>query len=256
VERRDRTIYFSALRNGDDENFFGSVISSSAIDQRLTLKNVVQSAKESAIIEVSVQGVTNLTHQVSLSLNGTQIEQLSFNGQTKGQERIEVPQSLLREGENVVALQSINGPADISLVDSIRITYQHSYRAENDTRQYTTRPGETTTVSGFSSREVRVFDVTDESNVQELGVSIEELKDGYSATVTAASDEIKGVGSGERKLLALAEHKAVQALDSGTLVRNTPVKIHNSLNLRGPRASQNHRFLWRLQLPWRSQAGK
>ncbi len=227
VERRDRTIYFSALRNGDEENFFGAVISSSPVDQRLTLNNLGQSARESAIIEVSVQGVTNLAHQVSLALNGSQIGQLSFNGQSKGQQKIEVPQAQLREGENIVTLQSINGPSDISLVDSIRITYQHSYRAENDSLGLTARPGETATVSGFSSKDVRVFDVTDDRDVQELAVSVDELKDGYAATVTAPSAGIKGVGSGERKLLVLTEHKALQA---PSLTANTPSQLRDASN--------------------------
>lgn len=42
VERRDRTIYFSALRNGDDENFFGAVVTGNPVDQPLTLSNLSQ----------------------------------------------------------------------------------------------------------------------------------------------------------------------------------------------------------------------
>lgn len=40
VERKDRTIYFSGLRNGDRENFFGPVISTVPVDQTLTLSHL------------------------------------------------------------------------------------------------------------------------------------------------------------------------------------------------------------------------
>src|SRR5215831_8776072 len=35
VERRDRTLYFSALRNGEKENFFGAVIASNPVEQHV-----------------------------------------------------------------------------------------------------------------------------------------------------------------------------------------------------------------------------
>jgi hypothetical protein len=126
VERLDRAIYFSALRNGDEENFFGAIVTGNAVDQSLTLNNLAPAARENAIIEVSLQGVTNLSHQVSVSLNGSPSGRLFFNGQAKAREKIEVPHSMLREGENIVTLQSVNGPSDVSLVDAIRVTYHQA----------------------------------------------------------------------------------------------------------------------------------
>ena len=227
VERRDRRIYFSALRNGDEENFFGAVISSSAIEERLTLNNLVESASGRATVEVSVQGVTNLPHQVSVGMNGSQIGQLGFNGQSKGQQRFEVPHSLLLEGQNIITLQSANGPSDISLVESIRITYQHTYRAENDWLGFTAKPGETATVSGFSSKDIRVFDVTDESNVQELEVSIEQTKDSYAATVTIRGASLAAPSLTDRKLLALTDEKALQPL---AVKDNSPSQLRDATN--------------------------
>ncbi len=226
VERRDRTIYFAALKNGDDENFFGAVVTGSTLERRLTLNKLAQSARESATIEVSLQGVTNLAHQVSIGLNGSSIGQLFFNGQSKGQQKIEVPQALLREGENLVTLQSVNGLSDISLVDFIRITYQHSYRAENDSLSFTAKNGETATINGFSTKDIRIFDVTDERDVQEIGVTVEQTKDGYSATVTAPAASVSP-GSGERKLLALT---AETALPASNIKPNAPSSLRQSDN--------------------------
>jgi hypothetical protein len=226
VERRDRTIYFSALKNGDEENFFGAVITGGPIDQRITLNNLAYSAGDSAVIEVSLQGVTNLAHQVNVSLNGSSIGRLLFSGQAKGQQSIELAQALLREGDNVITLQSINGPSDISLVDSIRITYQHSFRAENDELSFAVKSGQTAIVSGFSSKGIRVFDVTDERNVQELDVLVDQAKDGYAATLTAPEASVDGIRT-ERKLLALTDGKASQPAN---IKANSPSHLRDASN--------------------------
>jgi hypothetical protein len=207
VERRDRTIYFSALRNGDEQNFFGSVVTGNAIDQKLTLNHISQSAREPAVIDVSLQGVTRLAHQVSVSVNGSPIGRVLFNGQANGRQKIEVSQALLREGNNVITLQSVNGPSDVSLVEAIRVTYQHRYQAENDSLSLTARSGETATISGFSTKDVQVFDVSDERDVERLAVSVDQTREGYSATFTVPS----GIAGGERKLLALTDAKAHRA---------------------------------------------
>ncbi len=225
VERRDRTIYFSALRNGDDENFFGAAVTGNAADQTLTLNNVSQSATGRAVIEVSLQGVTNLSHQVGVSLNGSSIGRILFNGQAKGQQKMEVAQSQLREGENLVTLQSLDGPGDVSLVDFIRITYQHTYRADNDSLDLTAMSGETVTIDGFSSRDIRVFDVTDERDIQRLAVSLDQKKDGYAATFSAPGSVETTPAAGERKLLAFTNTR---------IHRVSSIKLNEPSNWRDP----------------------
>lgn len=69
-------------------------------------------------------------------------------------------------------------------------------------------------------RQFVVFDVTDERIVQELAVSIDPTKDGFSATVTASS-------AGERKLLVLTEGKALRA---SNVKPNSPSKLREQNN--------------------------
>ena len=42
VERRDRTVYFSGLQNGEAENFFGKVVNATPGVQTLTVRNLLQ----------------------------------------------------------------------------------------------------------------------------------------------------------------------------------------------------------------------
>ena len=40
VEKKDRTLYFAALRNGEEENFFGPVVYMNQVDQILELQHL------------------------------------------------------------------------------------------------------------------------------------------------------------------------------------------------------------------------
>src|SRR5262249_44010502 len=102
VERKERTVYFAALRNGDTENFFGAVVARDPVDQSLTLQRVNKATTANAQLEVALQGVTEQPHKVGVYLNGTQVGSLSFTGQSRGLLSLPVPHSLLNEGDNVV----------------------------------------------------------------------------------------------------------------------------------------------------------
>src|SRR5205085_11198616 len=125
VERRDRTLYFPALRNGDKENFFGAVVARDAVDQTLTLQRVNSAAPTMAALEVALQGVTSQAHSVMVELNGTPVGTVSFADQAAAVAVFNVAHALLREGANTVRLVPSGGASDISLVDYLRVSYQH-----------------------------------------------------------------------------------------------------------------------------------
>src|SRR5262249_41805491 len=122
VEARPRTIYFSSLRNGDQENFFGPVVTTQPVDQVLTLHNVAANPPGEAQIEVLVQGASAGSHTVHIQVNGTELGAVSFLVQAEGVERLTFPQAQLVEGDNTVRVFSLD-PTDVSLLDTVRITY-------------------------------------------------------------------------------------------------------------------------------------
>jgi hypothetical protein len=200
VERKDRSIYFSSLRNGDKENFFGAVITRNPVDQTLNLQHLDTSASE-AFVEVSLQGVTQVAHKVGVQVNGARVGDVSFNGQTEGVARFSIPQALLKEGQNLVTLLPQGEQSDVSLIDSIRITYQHRFTADNDALKFTANDGESVTVGGFANAAIRVFDITDQTNVREVFGKIKQKSAGYSISLTAS-------GNSQRTLLALTNDRA------------------------------------------------
>jgi peptidase C25-like protein len=168
VERKDRTVYFSGLRNGDVENFFGPVINATGINQTLALTNLAASAPGSATVDVAAQGVTLVGHQVSVSLNGNNLGTISFSGMSRATQSFTVAQSLLTEGNNTVRLASVIGGADISLVDSVRITYYHTYKADSNRLRFTAQGGQAVTLTGFTESDLKVMDVTNPNAPQQV----------------------------------------------------------------------------------------
>ena len=161
VERKDRTIYFSALRNGDKENFFGQVIAGTPVDLTLSARHLAPESTAQAAVEVLLQGVTHVPHRVKVRLNGLDLGEVNFNGQTLVAVKLMAPQVQVREGDNQVSLIAQGGESDICLVDAVRLTYQRSYTADGNVLRVTAPAGETITIAGFTSSSIQVVDVTD-----------------------------------------------------------------------------------------------
>ncbi len=200
VERRDRTVYFPSLLNGEAENFFGAAVSSTPVDQAITLRNIKLSASENATLEVALQGVTSLPHSVRVLINGFEIQTLNFEGRAVGVARLDVPHSMLKEGANTVNLQSQGGASDVSLVSYIRLTYEHTLRADDDALSLTVGGGQQVTVAGFSKEQVRVIDVTDPANPTPVAAAVSQGQDGYAVTASVS-------GAGRRTILALTQDR-------------------------------------------------
>ena len=81
VERKERMIYFSSLRNGETENFFGQIVSSTAGSANIAVSNLdAASVAEGtpASLEVALQGVTEQSHLVQVVFNGVDLGTMNF----------------------------------------------------------------------------------------------------------------------------------------------------------------------------------
>jgi hypothetical protein len=136
VERKDRGVYYSSLLNGDTENFFGQVISTNPASQTLTVPNPDLTAAGPAKLEVAMQGVNMVYHQVTVKLNGTtlgMVQPSTFFGQNHAVQTFDVLPSLLLDGANTLTLTPTTCTPtcyDITIVDYARLTYPHTFRAE------------------------------------------------------------------------------------------------------------------------------
>lgn len=196
VEERERKVYFASALNGEAENFFGHTVTSTPVTQSLRVQNLDQENSEPASLEVALQGLTNRRHEVRVLLNGAQVGTLIWEGNTHVARQLSVPANLLlSDGENVVSLSSAGGALDVSLLDYLRLTYRHLYRADNNSLRFSIpahgqRCGAELRISGFTRRDVRVLDTTDSDAAHEMKISVVAEGDGYAVILNprACSD--------------------------------------------------------------------
>ncbi len=203
VRRKDRSIYFAALENGDKENWFGPLVPPDQADLTLTADNLDASAG-GAQLTVTLQGVTTAAssspnHLVAVLVNGTEIGQMTFAGQTDFVQTFALPMGVLVDGDNDVQLVARNGDADYSLIDELALTYPHTYRADADLLHATVANAGPVTIGGFADSAVRVVDVTNPAAAIELTGITQTGADGFSSLTVRAS------GDGARTLLAFSE---------------------------------------------------
>jgi len=214
VERKDRTVYFVSLINGETDNFFGPPISKSGaqaevglsrpltslgpVRQTLNVQHLDAAASVPASLEVAVQGITFQDHQVQVQLNGATVGALSFTSRDHPVQSFSVSPSLLTEGGNTVTLTAVGAGTDVSLSDYVRLTYPHLFRADNDALRFTLDGSQPVLVGGFSGPNIRLLDITDPNAVQEYLVPSQAQGTSYGITFQV---------SGPRTLLARTDQQ-------------------------------------------------
>ncbi len=185
VERKDRSLYFSSLRNGDAENWFGPVINTNPVSQTVNIHNHDANAIGQAEIEIALQGVTTNAHQVTISLNGQALNTTTFDGMDHQVLKLSVPESSLIEGNNQITFAAA-ASGDVSLIDYVRITYAHTYTANNNWLSASVTGNQPVKIGGFTSNQITAIDVTNANQPVELEGTIDGEAGNYAISVSGA----------------------------------------------------------------------
>lgn len=166
-ERKERKLYlFSNVLNGDAENYYSNVPIVGANSPTPTPVTFtfnltgVDFDVAKATLELGVQGFTGTPHQVVPTINGETLAPINGNGFNLMAGVFQIPTSFLREGANTLQLRSFGGLGDNNLLESIRISYQRKFEAIQNRLSFYTNNYRQTTISGFASPNIRVFDMT------------------------------------------------------------------------------------------------
>jgi len=169
--------YSSFLKNGDVENYFGRVVYSDVPtcanpDQPCTfidLNGIDVNGLLSPTITVKMQGLhrtpATVQHNVRVILNDAELGLVTGYGDTNFSGDLSVPAGLLIEGRNVLKLAT-SVSSDSLFFDSVKISYNRKYQADNNRILFFTPGYRKIDVNGFSSSAIRVFDVTLDGNPQ------------------------------------------------------------------------------------------
>jgi hypothetical protein len=198
VQREDKQIYLAAVRNGDEDNFFGAIVWTTPVEQVLDVPGVDPATTGDATLRVVLQGVTEAAHRVKVKLDGVEVGEVIYEGQGKGRLDVSVPQSMLLTGEDLVTLEAQGGTMDMSVVDAIKLRYWRMYDAGGDALECTAEGGSELSISGFGDAGVSVVDVSKARDVVRLEGRVRSQGSGYAVTVEVP-------GSGTRSLFAFCE---------------------------------------------------
>jgi hypothetical protein len=220
VVRRDRSIYFAALLNGEPENFFGELITGDFVtEQLMRVSQLDRAGARTVRLEVRLQGVTddpeNRHHEVAVSLNGHAIGAIRFAGRDQAVGAWDVDAAWIIEGDNIIGLLG-SSEFDYTMVDTIRLTYMRLYVPEDHQLRATAEAGSDVLIGPFEGPAIRLIDVTEPTRPTELAGLIESRPDGF--VVRARVN-----GTGTRSLLAFTPEGA---LVPGDVTANAPTAWH------------------------------
>jgi len=221
---RDRLFYISNLLNGDEENFFGRVISSSPVTQTLVVSNADLTA-QSATLEFALQGVLNQagsSHNVTVALNGVTLGSVLFGALEHPVRTFTVPMSQLQQGNNSVTFTKTSA-GEVCLIDYIRLTYPHAFVADSGSLKFQLRGSQTLDVDGFSTPSMRLIDYTDPLNVVLTRPESKATAAGYAITVPENASRSKA----QRLLYAIPRGQFEQP---AALTLNQPSSWNSSAN--------------------------
>ena len=217
MELKDRTTYFAALLRDGTDNFFGPLISPTPETQTLNLTNL---APGQSTITVALQGVTqSQQHDVTVTLNGTTLGNVSFTGQQEGRAAFVIPAGALVNGGNSITMTSQLGTSDLSLVDYIDVSAPHTFTAASDFLKFTAAAGNGVTVGGFLKPPTRLVDITNPLQPLTVAFTTSTQSGGYSLQAT-----VPWTSSGTHSLLAVADDALAIPV---ALAAHSPSNLHS-----------------------------
>lgn len=192
--RRERSLYVSGVLNGDEENFFGSVVNASSAPINFNLSGVDFTSANSSI-DVTILGITLINHQTKVLLNNSEIGFINGFDYNSMSGTFTFPTSVLREGTNSLQLLTLNGipgvANDVSLFDRMTISFARKYVADQNRLSFYVPNYKLSYAKNFTSPNIRVFDTTNaDAPVLIKNLKIEEDGDTYRVVLPSNRSRI------------------------------------------------------------------
>jgi len=223
LEIRDRSTHIAALMNPDTDGFFGKfLIGTDPMERIFSTPAAAFQAPDPAVLEVSIQGLTNGEHTVDVRLNGLVVGTINSLFQDVAKASFTLPPGALLAGDNSVVLTGRTGD-EIAVEISQRLTYPRQYSLSAALRF--TAPGGTDLVLSGADASTRVLDITNVLNPTAA-----------STSATSGGLRVSASGTGSRILYAYRDQDVLQP----AVVANVPSSWHSSqgadLVIVGPRS--------------------
>jgi hypothetical protein len=169
---KERVAYLNTILNGPAENYFGNGINATGRNFNFDLSGIDTSVP-TATLEIKAQGFSGGSHVLQVTLNGQVLDPVGGVAQFPMSATQTIPTSLLFDKavcncSNVLNLKSIGPSGDFNLFDTVNVKFARKQLASQDVLKAYTVYNRRTQLSGFSSANVRIFDITFENDVQAI----------------------------------------------------------------------------------------
>src|ERR1044072_8318828 len=199
---KGRSLYFSTLQNGEEENFFGQGVAS-PVTRTLPLPNPDIAAAGMAKLEFALQGFANVfgsPHQVSVSFDNVTSGVVDFGALDHPVSTFSIPASQILSGNNTLKFTKTS-TGEICIFDYVRLTYPHAFKTDSGSLKFSLLGSQTRTVDGFAGPNVRLIDYSVPLAVKVTRPASEPSALGYAITVPVSESGPKN----QRLLLAIPE---------------------------------------------------
>ncbi|WP_456404496.1 C25 family cysteine peptidase, partial [Thiolapillus sp.] len=145
-----------------------------------------------AELSLNLEGYSHTSHVVKVELNGTDLGNLSWDGQLSYKAGLVVPDGLLVDGNNTLTLihQSVPDGASTVYFNSFDIKYASKLKAQNGSLDFDAQEQPVATVTGLASNAVRVLRI--DSSLQPVlleNTAISAVGAGYEVSFETGEDE-------------------------------------------------------------------
>ncbi|MEJ7847681.1 MAG: C25 family cysteine peptidase [Pyrinomonadaceae bacterium] len=201
---KERTGYISGILNGDAENYFGRAIVSTPTTYVFNAAGI-NFADTTTSLKIDFQGFSFVSHRVQITLNGNVIGTANGESRNSFSNTFSVPTSFLVEGANSLLMSAVGPSGDVSFFDKISIDFSRTYKAEQNKLAFVSPSSRIAKLHGFSFGNIRIFDLTYDSNATVLtNFSVVPDGNGFAVNLPAARP----------RMLYAVEDSAVMAVDS------------------------------------------
>lgn len=161
--QKQRTNYVNQVLNGDAENYWGGAITTVEDTNFNFNLSGVDFASSNSNLDLKFQGYSFDPHIVRVVLNGETLASANGNSRSPFSGQYSIPTSFLREGANSIQFRSLGVFADFSFFDSISVSFARKFVASENRLNFYTQNYRIAKLDGFSTANIRVFDITSES---------------------------------------------------------------------------------------------
>ena len=156
-------VYWQTAPGGEDADhwFWEELRGAGIAEARFVLHGIADTAA-TCRLRATFQGRTGANHRAIVSMNGHPMGNVEWSGQRVWEAHFSVPQSYLREGENILTIErpeDADAEADRLLLNRLDLAYWRRYLAREGRCWF--RGKGAMRASGFGAEGVRVFDITD-----------------------------------------------------------------------------------------------